>query len=138
MKKTVWIGLAITFNLFLPGTMSLAVEKAFAPTPPGEIEIKELPPGVLLESSSGQSYFESDNQLFRPLFRYIRERDIAMTTPVEARIHPGRMYFWVAEGEVAKVDGDTDSVRVVHLPERKVASAGFVLSLLAPPERLSI
>lgn len=104
--------------------MSSATEKAFPQTPPGVIEIKELPAGVLLESSTDQPYFRSSNRLFRPLFRYISDRDIAMTTPVEAQIEPGRMYFCVASDEEAKVDGDTDSVRVVHLPARTVASAG--------------
>lgn len=37
---------------------------------------------------------------------------------------PGRMYFWVREDQVAKVDGDTDSVRVIKMPARMVASAG--------------
>lgn len=104
--------------------MTQAAEEAFAPTPPGEIEIKELPAGLLLESASEQPYFTSSNRLFRPLFRYISDRGIAMTTPVEARMDPGRMYFWVREDQVAKVDGDTDSVRVIKMPARMVASAG--------------
>jgi len=47
-----------------------------------------------------------------------------MTTPVEAHIEPGKMYFWVAADEVDKVDGDTETVRVIEISARRVASAG--------------
>ncbi len=110
--------------LTIPVAIAMAVEKAFPPTPPGQIEIKQLPAGVLIEASTDSHYFRSANNLFRPLFRYISDRDIAMTTPVEAQINPARMFFWVAESEVDKVDGNTSSVRVVQMPSRTVASAG--------------
>ena len=104
--------------------MTQAAEEAFPPTPPGEIEIKELPSGLLLESASAEPYFTSSNRLFRPLFRYISDRGIAMTTPVEARMDPGRMYFWISQDQVDQVDGDTESVRVIEMPARMVVSAG--------------
>jgi hypothetical protein len=116
--------LVVVALITIPVAVAIAVEKAFPPTAVGQIEIKELPAGVLLESASDQSYFNSANGLFRPLFRYISDREIAMTTPVEARVDPGRMYFWVAADEVEKVDGDTQSVRVIHIPARTVAAAG--------------
>lgn len=103
---------------------AMAVEEAFPPTAPGAIEIKTLPAGVLLKSSGRGNYFEQSNNLFGPLFRYISRHDIAMTTPVEAKIEDAAMYFWVAPSQVDKVAGSKDGVEVLSLPERRVASAG--------------
>lgn len=116
--------LVILIGLGLFSNMALSVEEAFPPTPSGHIEIKELPAGILIESTSDRSYFSANNRLFGPLFRYISDRNIAMTTPVEARIDPGKMYFWIRKDEVHKVDGDTNNVRVIEMPPRLVASAG--------------
>jgi hypothetical protein len=111
--------------LFASTHLLMAERQAFPPTAVGTSEIKILPAGVLLRSeSAGGTYFENSGTLFRPLFRYIDRRSIAMTTPVEARVTPARMYFWVAESEHGKVDGDADGVNVIRLPERTVASRG--------------
>ncbi len=96
----------------------------FARTEPGQLEIKELPAGILLESRVEGAYFENSNRLFRPLFGYISRHDIAMTTPVEARMEPGAMYFWVAPAEAAKVAGDEGGVRVIEQPARTVVAVG--------------
>jgi effector-binding domain-containing protein len=102
----------------------MSAEKAFSPTAPDITEVKTLPAGVLLKSSGQGSYFEDSNRLFRPLFRYISSRDIAMTTPVETTIESAAMFFWVAPKEVDKVDGDAEGVEVIRVAERKVASLG--------------
>lgn len=107
--------------LLLP---AMAAEQAFPPTAPGVVEIKTLPAGVLLKSTGRGNYFEEPNNLFGPLFRYISRHDIAMTTPVEAKIEDAAMYFWVAPSQVDKVAGSKDGVEVLRLPERRVASAG--------------
>ncbi|MBC2601992.1 heme-binding protein [Puniceicoccus vermicola] len=101
-----------------------ATEQAYPETPVGEIEIKKLPGATLIVSKSGKSYFEEDNQLFRPLFRYIQDRDIAMTTPVEAEINPGEMFFYIGDGVESEELTNTDDVTVRELPERSVASIG--------------
>jgi len=108
-------------------TLSLsmsAAEKAFPPTEPGEIEIKTLPSGRVLESSGNGDYFSESGRLFSPLFRYIQQNGIAMTTPVEAQISPGKMYFWVAENQVDKAQKDSANVKVIDVPSRRVASIG--------------
>jgi len=97
---------------------------AFKQTEPGELEIKTLPAGRLLESGGDSSYFDQANSLFRPLFRYIQKHEISMTTPVEARIEPGTMYFWVAADQVDKATADDEGVRVVDVPKRTVAAIG--------------
>ena len=102
----------------------MAAQEAFPPTQPGVSEVKVLPAGVLLKSTGSGNYFSESNRLFGPLFRYISTRDIAMTTPVEAKIDQAAMYFWVAPSEEAKVTGNTGSVEVVRIPERRVASRG--------------
>ena len=111
------------FLLVNPTTMS-AAEQAYPKTDVGGIEIKTLPAATLIVSKSEKPYFEKDNQLFRPLFRYIQARDIAMTTPVEAEMDPGEMFFYIgAEVDTDKLT-DTDTVAVRKLPERTVASIG--------------
>ncbi len=102
----------------------MSASEAFPPTPVGQIELKTLPAGTLLKSTGTKSYFEQSNGLFGPLFRYISSHDIAMTTPVEAQINPGSMYFWVAESEQQKVAGNAGGVEVIAQPERLVASLG--------------
>ena len=102
----------------------MANEQAFPPTASGVNELKTLPAGVLLKSAGSGEYFESANNLFMPLFRYISRHDIAMTVPVEARIRDAAMYFWVAESQHAKVAGNEGAVVVERIPERRVASAG--------------
>lgn len=101
-----------------------ADKQSFPRTEPGVIETKTLPAGRLLESSGEGNYFNQSNRLFRPLFRYISRHDISMTTPVEAQIEPGKMYFWVSPEQVDKARDDSDNVRVVDIPERTVAAIG--------------
>ena len=103
---------------------SMAYESAFPPTEPGVTELKTLPAGMLLKSSTSGSYFEDGSSLFRPLFRYISDHNISMTVPVEASIDKAAMYFWVVESEESKVAGDRDGVEVIEIPERLVVSRG--------------
>ena len=110
--------------LLLSATFTMAYEQAFEPTAPGEIELKELPAGRLLETTSDESYFAESNQLFRPLFNYIQRNEIAMTTPVEARVDPGAMYFWVSRDQVDKAKASTANVRVIDVPMRLVVAVG--------------
>ena len=102
----------------------MANESAFPETEPGQIELKVLPAGKLLESRGTGSYFEDSGGLFRPLFNYIQSHEISMTTPVEARIEPGVMYFWVGASQEDKATANEGGVRVIEIPERKVAAIG--------------
>ena len=104
--------------------MSTAYEQAFAKTNVGEFEIKALPAARLIACKTDATYFEDNTRLFRPLFRYISSRDIAMTTPVEAEINPGVMYFYIGAEVSHSVMDATDSVSLHELPERLVASLG--------------
>ncbi|MCX6951820.1 MAG: heme-binding protein [Verrucomicrobia bacterium] len=116
----------MTRLLFLIALVSsaMATEQAFPPSPVGVAELKTLPAGVLLKASAKGNYFEESNRLFGPLFSYISSHDIAMTTPVEAKIEGAAMFFWVAQSQRAKVAGSTGAVEVVEIPERWVASLG--------------
>ena len=111
-------------SLLLLTTSLMAAEQAFPPSPVGSPELKTLPAGVLLKASAAGSYFDQSNRLFGPLFNYISKHDIAMTTPVEAKIDGAAMYFWVAEGQRGKVAGSSGNVEVIEVPERHVASLG--------------
>ncbi len=102
-----------------------AAESYFSKTSVGVSEIKVIPAATLIMSSGTGPYFADGNGLFRPLFRYIRARDIPMTTPVEAEIDPGKMYFYIGRDASAGRELEADGgVEVLSLPERKVASFG--------------
>lgn len=101
-----------------------AIEQAFPPLPTGSPELKTLPAGLLLQASAAGNYFEQSSRLFRPLFSYISSPEIAMTTPVEAKIEGAAMSCWVAESQRAKVTASTAAVEVVEIPQRWVASLG--------------
>jgi hypothetical protein len=104
--------------------LPLSALEAFPPTPADTSELKTLPAGLLLKSASGGDYFDHGNQLFGPLFRYISKHEIAMTTPVEARVDDAAMFFWVAPSEQGKLGGNEAGVEVIPIPERRVASRG--------------
>ena len=110
--------------LVLIPLISSAYEQAFAKTDVGEFEVKVLPPSRVIASRTDAAYFDENNRLFRPLFRYISSRDIAMTTPVEAEINPGVMYFYIGANVSSDALDATDNVSVHELPERLVASLG--------------
>ncbi|MDA0347286.1 MAG: heme-binding protein [Verrucomicrobia bacterium] len=114
----------IPLILIIQSPFIMAYEKAFEPTEPGITELKELPSGRLLEARGDGSYFDSSNSLFRPLFQYIQKNDIAMTTPVEARMDPGAMYFWVSSAQEEKASSDAANVRVIDVPKRTVVAHG--------------
>lgn len=105
-------------------TPPMSAQEAFPPTAPGTTELKSLPAGVLLKSAGRGNYFDGADNLFGPLFRYISKHNIAMTTPVEARIDDAAMFFWVADSERTKVAGNEAGVEVINIPERRVASHG--------------
>ena len=108
----------------LPLHAATAYKQAFAKTTVGQTEIKTLPAAKLIASESDRGYFERNNSLFRPLFRYIQDNDIAMTTPVEAEMEPGIMYFYIGGDDAERELAATNEVRVVELPERTMASIG--------------
>ena len=116
--------LLVLLLTLLPLNLMSAYENAFDKTPVGTVEIKTLPAARLLAARGEGNYFEENNGLFRPLFRYIQANDIAMTTPVEAEIEPGIMYFYLGADYADLALADTERVQVTSLPERTVLSIG--------------
>lgn len=110
--------------LLIANLRIMAAAEAFPPTEPGTSEVKSLPAGVLLKAEAPGNYFDNGGRLFRPLFRYISDHDIAMTTPVEAKIDDAAMMFWVAPTEVEKVADSKNGVEVIEIPLRLVAARG--------------
>ncbi|MEM1058639.1 MAG: heme-binding protein [Verrucomicrobiota bacterium] len=100
-------------------------EQAYAPTEPGEIEVKTLPEATIIRSSSPGGYFAESNGLFMPLFRYIEKRDIAMTTPVEAEIDPGTMAFFIGRDVPTEALTQAEGIEIERVPERRVLSVGI-------------
>jgi len=112
-----------TILLALVGaTPAVATEEAFPKTPVDEIQLRELPAGRWLSTSTEGEYSDQSGDLFRRLFDYIKERDISMTVPVEGAIDRAEMRFYAGEG-VETLD-NSDTVRVVQVPARRVASIG--------------
>ena len=117
---------------------------AFPPTEPGVTELKTLPAGLLVRSETKGDYFEQSGVLFRPLFRYIKRKDIAMTTPVEAQVgDTSAMYFWIGEAERSKAETDlpptappSDAVPPPADSNQTATPEGVVV--LTRPERLVI
>jgi len=104
---------------------SKSTGKMYPRTPSGVIEIKTIPESRILITESDGSYFDSSNNLFGKLFNYIKDHDIPMTAPVEGSIdEEARMVFYVGpQVEDSQLSDDGD-VRVLKLPERKVAAIG--------------
>lgn len=121
MRPNLLACLLITLALDLP---LMATEQAFAPTAPGTTELKILPAGTLLKSSTKGNYFDESSRLFRPLFSYISANDIKMTVPVEAEIDGAALYFWVGPTELSKVRASDDKVQLIQRPRRQVAAHG--------------
>ena len=102
-----------------------AAERAYPRTAVGCMEIKTLPAATLIASRSEAKYFDRNNGLFMPLFRYIQSNDIAMTTPVESEISPGVMYFHIGKATASERLINTPSVSIHLMAERHVASIGL-------------
>jgi hypothetical protein len=117
-------GLLLLVACLLAGPMARAAETLFPATEPGRVELKTLPAGTLLKAAGQGDYFAQDGSLFLRLFRFISDRDVAMTTPVEAQVDTAAMFFWVAEKDRPKAGAAKNGVEVVTRPAREVASAG--------------
>lgn len=112
----------------LSGVFSMgcqAYEKAYDKTPSNKIEIKNIPPSKTLVTQKEGYYFKHSNGLFMRLFNYIKNNDVAMTTPVEARMDNASMLFYVGSNDEQKALNDQKEVEVVLAPERTVASLGM-------------
>jgi len=124
VKSVTLIGLSVLCSL-LPAT---AYESMHNKTPVGKIIVIDLPNRTALEATSQSGYFDSDNGLFRKLFKYISSNDVSMTTPVEAEINPGKMRFFVGQKDLQKKLVSNKSVKVVKVPKQKVLSIGIRVS----------
>jgi effector-binding domain-containing protein len=111
---------------FLPSFAGANEGEAYARTSPGEIEVKELPAARLMISKSTQPYFSSNSKLFGKLFSFIRDKNIPMTTPVEAKINPGTMTFYMDPTSAVRTDLKSDSeIELLNLEARTVVAIGI-------------
>jgi hypothetical protein len=103
-------------------TAAPAYEEAYSQAGINEVEVLVLPESKWVATESEGRYFEKSDLLFRRLFNYIYERDIAMTVPVEARLDKAQMRFFLGTN-VAPQENDK-LVRVVSTGSRTVARLG--------------
>lgn len=120
MKKI----LLLLAGLGLPWTAS-AYEAAYPMTAAGFCEIKKLPAGSVLRTSNRGDYFEQNNGLFMRLFSTINRNKVPMTVPVEAKMKPGTMVFYLDATSAKRKDLQLPmGVTRQTLPPRTVASIG--------------
>jgi effector-binding domain-containing protein len=112
------------FLFSIPLTLQ-AYQSMYEKTPVGKIKVIELPERLALEAKTDGTYFDKDNGLFRKLFRYISTNDVAMTTPVEADMNPGKMRFFVGSEDRKKILKPDNTVKIVKMPVRTVLSIGI-------------
>ena len=121
MKRT----LLLAAGLMLPWAAS-AYEAAYPMTPAGFCEIKKLPAGTVLRTSMRGEYFDENNNLFRRLFDTINRNRVPMTVPVEAKMMPGTMVFYLDSASAKRKDLQLPAgVIRQSLPPRAVASIGI-------------
>jgi hypothetical protein len=107
--------LFLLFMASLFPSFALGVEDAYPRTAPGDMEVKSLPAARLMVAESAQAYFSANNNLFGKLFRYISKNSIPMTAPVEARLQPGVMVFYMDTASAKRVDLRS-SIWIPHPP----------------------
>lgn len=106
--------------------LAQAYEAAYPMTVAGFCEIKTLPAGTILRTSSQKAYFDGNNDLFMRLFRTINENKVPMTVPVEAKMKPGTMIFYLDPASVPRKDLKLPKeVARQNVPARTVASIGI-------------
>ena len=111
---------------FLLPSGAWAYEAAYPMTAAGFCEIKKLPAGSILRSTSRGEYFDENNGLFMRLFETINQNKVPMTVPVEAKMKPGTMVFYLDSVSAKRKDLQLPAgVIRQNLPPRTVASIGI-------------
>lgn len=105
-------------------TVMADYESAYKMTDAGNIEVKKIPESTVLQTSEKGEYYDKANNLFIKLFNYIKDNRIPMTVPVESGIRDAEMRFYVSADKKDEGFKDTDSVKVLKIPERTVVAAG--------------
>ncbi len=103
------------------------------PTPPGAIDLKRYPAVRRAEMSGKGARERGMDKSFWPLFRHIKSRDIAMTSPVEMEFHadgaPGDKEWTMSFLYRTPAQGDTGvdkrGVLVTDTEPMLVVSLGF-------------
>ena len=104
---------------------SQGTDKMYPRTESGVIEIKTIPASRIMVTEADGSYFDESGKLFGRLFDYIKGHNIPMTAPVEGSLdEDARMIFYVGPQVEDEGLDDEGEVRVLRLPERKVAAIG--------------
>ena len=115
----------LILGFFLP-SLARANEAAYPMTAAGFCEIKRLPAGSILRTSMPGNYFDENNNLFRRLFDTINRNRVPMTVPVEAKMKPGTMVFYLDAASAKRRDLQLpQGVVRQSLPPRTVASIGI-------------
>jgi hypothetical protein len=124
MKTNIRIIVVAIVAVLTVGCRFFSYESAYEMTPVDKVEVKTLPGSRVLVTGSEGRYFDRANGLFMKLFRYIRDHDVAMTVPVEARMEKAQMLFHVGGKDTDKALESRDDVQVLEREPLLVASLG--------------
>lgn len=103
--------------------VTMAYEAAYPRTEAGTIEVKTLPTATVMAAELREG---DRNGAFRELFRYIQDRKVPMTVPVE--IEQGTnaaMRFYLDSARTNSPPASSDSVAVTSRVARTVISIGL-------------
>ena len=88
------------------------------------VDLREV--WTVLRTSSRGGYFDENNGLFMRLFKTINQNQVPMTVPVEAKMQPGTMVFYLDQASAKRKDLQLPvGVTRQALPARTVASVGI-------------
>lgn len=113
-------------------------EAIYRRTAVGAIEVKTLPAGTWLKTTADGNWHPQRNRLFGRLFRYIRSRQVKMTTPVEAAMEPAEMRFYVGTVDESRALPETEAVAVERVGARTVVAIGVRGSYTAERHRRAL
>lgn len=119
-----WVLFLLLFSMCATSSSLAASQAIYPQTAVGQIEIKRLPASILVSNKTTRNYFAQDNDLFMPLFRFLKYNELAMTTPVESQIQPGQMFFHLPPAAPKNKLMLADGLQLHELAERLVASIG--------------
>jgi hypothetical protein len=103
------------------------------PTPPGAIELKRYPAARRADVTMTGNADRGRNGAFWPLFQHIKERDIAMTSPVEMYFHSDDEAARTSPGVLSDADAWTMSFLYRTPDMGKIETDGVVEVVDAAP-----
>ena len=98
--------------------------EAYKRTSVGEVMLKKIPKLKAYSTSSEESYFRVQDDLFKRLHKYQQYNDLTMSIPVVVQNKPATMMFYVLKDDLDRDLKGMNGVKIVETREMLVLSAG--------------